>query len=504
MEARKENGDFFYDFGKHAFAILEIHLIATKEEKITVAIGEVLSGKNQIERNPGGSRIYREEQFTVLEGENSFMMKVSHPGYNDGTLTIDPDVLPFRYAEVRGCSSACVHVIQQAYFGTFEEDASCFKSTNVNLNKVWDLCKYTMKATTPFGVFIDGNRERQAYEGDDYINQLSYFVCMADFEIARNTIDRLFQFPTWPTEWQLAMIPIVCDYFLYSGDEANVRRWYSPLKRKCLLELADDSGLIAAENLDKDWYCPGFGKSFRLKDIVDWPQPERDHYEFGRINLVPNCWHYMALTRMAELAGMLKEPADQKFYQAAAAKSRAIIRKTMLKNGLFVDNPDSSHTSLHSCVFPVLWNIAEESEKPRMLELMKSKGMVCSVFVAQFLLECCCRNHMADYALELITSEGPRSWMNMIRRGATITMESWDDCYKPNQDWNHPWGAAPANIIVRELIGLKPTAPGFSAYECKPALNFLPDLTLKTPTIKGEMVLEIQDGHYKINGKKIK
>ena len=45
----------------------------------------------------------------------------------------------------------------------------------------------------------------------------------------------------------------------------------------------------------------------------------------------------------------------------------------------------------------------------------------------------------ADYGLQLLTSTGERSWYNMIRKGSTITMEAWDNKYKPNQDWNHAW-----------------------------------------------------------------
>ena len=64
-----------------------------------------------------------------------------------------------------------------------------------------------------------------------------------------------------------------------------------------------------------------------------------------------------------------------------------------------------------------------------------------------------------------MTSDSLRSWMNMIRKGATMAMEAWDDTFKPNQDWNHPWGAAPANMIPRGLFGIRPLKPGFAEFE---------------------------------------
>jgi len=40
--------------------------------------------------------------------------------------------------------------------------------------------------------------------------------------------------------------------------------------------------------------------------------------------------------------------------------------------------------------------------------------------------------------------------------------------YKPNSDWNHAWGAAPANIIPRQLWGIQPKVPGFKVVHIRP------------------------------------
>lgn len=491
-------GNYFFDFGKHWFAVLEIEAETSQEQEITLAVGEVLTPDGQINREPGGSRIYQEQKVWLKPGDNHVAMEMFHPGYNGGTLPIEPNAVPFRYAEVRGFSGP-VKAFQHAYYCNFDDSASDFECSSDNLNAIWALCKHSMKATTPFGKFIDGNRERQAYEGDTYINQLSYFVCMADAEIARDTIDRLFEFPTWPTEWWLAMIPIIHDYVLYTGDLENARRWYEPMKIKNLLAGVDENGLLNVGILPADFKCPGFGPAMKLRDIVDWPEPERDGYEFGTYNLVPNCWQYMALTRSAELAVLLGKDQDAAEFRQAAARLRRTIRETMLKNGLFTDNPESKHTALHSCIFPALWGVAEESEKPVILKLMQSKGMACSVFGAQFLLECCYENRMADYGLELMTAKGIRSWNNMMEKGATITMEAWDDSFKPNQDWNHPWGAAPGNIIVRYLCGIRPQEPAFRKFLVDPQPGSLKHFKVKTPTPHGAVLLEMSEpGRYRL------
>ena len=498
---RTEGGpnDRFFDFGKDYFAVLEIEAEAETAGEATLAVGEVLAPDGRIDRAPGGNRIYQEQTVELRPGHNRIAMTMYHPGYNAGTLPIEPNAVPFRYAEVRGFPGP-VKAFQHAYYCEFDDSASDFVSSSENLDRIWEFCKHTMKATTPFGVFIDGNRERQAYEGDTVINQLSYFVCQSNAEIARNTIDRLFAFPTWPTEWWLSMVAIIHDYALYTGDLENVRRWYELMKKKTLLDAVCANGLLDVTTLPPDFKCPGFGAAVKIRDIVDWPTGERDGYEFGTYNLVPNCWHCMALRRAARIAAWLDRPGDVKSFEAAADRSRTAIRKTMFKHGLFVDNPDSDHTALHSCIFPVLWGIAEETGKTASLALLQTKGMACSVFGAQFLLECCYENRLAEYGLSLILSDGIRSWNNMLAKGATITMEAWDDSFKPNQDWNHPWGAAPGNIIVRHIGGIRPLEPGFRKFTVDPQPGGLTHFRLKTPTPHGPVTLEMSaPGKYRLS-----
>ncbi len=92
-----------------------------------------------------------------------------------------------------------------------------------------------------------------------------------------------------------------------------------------------------------------------------------------------------------------------------------------------------------------------------------------------------------DYALELMIATHDRSWYNMIKVGSTITMEAWDMKYKPNSDWNHAWGAAPANIIPRYMWGIQPKIPGFGVVSIHPQMGSLKNSSIVVPTIKGQI-----------------
>ena len=119
--------------------------------------------------------------------------------------------------------------------------------------------------------------------------------------------------------------------------------------------------------------------------------------------------------------------------------------------------------------------------------------MACSVYGAQYLLEALFEAGEADHAVALMTAGNDRSWTHMIRDvGTTITLEAWDNKYKPNQDWNHAWGAAPANIIPRKLMGVEPLEPGFGKIQIRPQPGALEWAAMDAPTVRGPVHAEFK------------
>jgi hypothetical protein len=111
--------------------------------------------------------------------------------------------------------------------------------------------------------------------------------------------------------------------------------------------------------------------------------------------------------------------------------------------------------------------------------------MACSVYPAQYLLEGLFEHGDGAQALSLITAPTDRSWRHMADSGTTITWEAWDQKYKPNQDWNHAWGAAPANLLPRFVLGARPLAPGWRRARIRPNPGALTHAAGKVPTPLG-------------------
>jgi len=92
----------------------------------------------------------------------------------------------------------------------------------------------------------------------------------------------------------------------------------------------------------------------------------------------------------------------------------------------------------------------------------------------------------------LLTRDDRRSWANMIRSGSTISMEAWDSIYKPNLDWSHAWGAVPANIIPRYVLGVRPLLPGFGKILIRPQIGSLDAVQGFVPTVRGSVTVSVR------------
>jgi hypothetical protein len=293
------------------------------------------------------------------------------------------------------------------------------------------------------------------------------------------------------------------DYY-YSGDISLLRKYYGQLRNKTLIELARADGLISTTTgkvTDELMLKLGFSDTKqRLRDIVDWPpgqkdtgwklvnpEGERDGYEMVAVNTVVNCFFYENMRIMAEFAGILSQSSDQAYFGQMAAKVKSAINQKLFdqQKGVFTDGEGSSHASLHANMMALAFGIVPDNRLKSVSDFVKSRGMACSVYGSQYLLEGLYRSGEGQYALDLMRATTNRSWWNMIRVGSTITMEAWDMKYKPNSDWNHAWGAAPANIIPRQLWGIQPKTPGFATVRIHPQMGDLQFSTVKTPTLLG-------------------
>jgi hypothetical protein len=480
------------DFGRVAFGNLSLVPPANATGTITVHFGEAFAD-GRINRKPPGSVRYARTE-VALDGARPLIVAPAADKRNTAqpaAVLTPPDwgvVLPFRWVEIDGWPGKLLpdQIRRRAAFSSgWDDAAAAFNCSDEMLNRIWELCRYSIKATSFAGIYVDGDRERISYEADAYLNQLSQYYADGEVQLARDTFDRLMAHPTWPTEWAPHMIFMAYADWMETGDTNWLAPRYAGLKSKLQLDRARADGLITSSD-----------EQIKQGDLVDWPAGERDGFVFTHVNTVVNAFHLRALALMAELARALHQNADAEEYFTREAATWTAFQAELFDpaRGLYRDGEGTDHHSLHANLFPLAFGLVPVDRRTHIAQWLAGRGMKCSVYAAQYLLEGLFENHEASEAIALMTASGDRSWKHMVDSGTTITWEAWDQRYKPNQDWNHAWGAAPANLLPRFVLGVQPLEPGWKCATIRPHPGSLKSAGGKIPTPLGPVLVNWDNG----------
>ena len=488
--SKSDSNSILVDFGKVAFGNIQLHPPAGATGNITVHFGEK-SKAGRIDREPPGSVRYRAVTIE-LTGDESIV--VAPPADKRNTRRNEPPailtpkawgvVLPFRWVEIEGWPGELLpdHITRRAAFATtWDDDAASFESSDEMLNEIWNLCRYSIKATTFAGVYVDGDRERIPYEADAYLNQISHYATDNDAGMARRTFDHLMQHATWPSEWAPHMVFMAHADWMHTGDVDWIEPRYESLKTKLLLDRVAADGLVQSN-----------ANQQKKADIVDWPKTERDDFVFTKVNTVVNAFHLAALNRMVELARAIGKDDDAEDFERRSKRSLNAFQSQLFDTdtGLYRDGVETNHSSHHANFFPLAFDLAPINKRKIIVDWLSSREMPCSVYGAQYLLEALFQNGGEEKALQLITAATDRSWRHMVESGTSITWEAWDTKYKPNQDWNHAWGAAPANLLPRFVLGAQPLTAGWSRAVIRPCPGSLKYARGTIPTPRGSILID--------------
>jgi alpha-L-rhamnosidase len=490
-------GHWFIDFGNDAFGFATVHLNGNYSgTTVSFGLGELASG-NIVNTSPGATIRYQSGTFPLQNGDYTYTNRSSTGigGISPPTATYGI-VSPFRYLELAGVPGGVTlttnDVTQQRLQTEFDDRAATFNSSSAALNQVWGLCKYSMKALTFDGIYVDGERERTPYEADTYIHMLSSYAVNNDFTMARCSFEYLTNHLTWPTEWPLHMVFVAWADYQQTGDLYLMTRYYGFLTNKCLLLSRVDPmvGLVQS--------YPVSGNT-ASGDIIDWYRisgdgiGNTDGYVPEATNAVINAFYYRCMTIMTQVAQLTGHTADAANFAARASEVYSNYDKAFwnASSQSYIDGEGTTHSSADANFFPLAFGLVPTNKQATVVNYIHSRiaaknGMPAGVYGAQYMLEGLFLASDADTALDLMTTNGPRSWMNMINIGSTITDEAWSTADKSNEDWNHAWGAAAGNLIARYVLGLRPLAAGYGQVLIQPQLGqMLSYVQGMVPTIRG-------------------
>lgn len=492
------SGRVVYDFGRESFGWAE----ARGRGEAEIRMGELLGDDGGVEMNPGGT-IRAASAKLVLDGNFRRVPltpdKRNTTGGAEGAAIRLPEkfgtVMPIRFVETP--IGAEVRLVAVEW--PMDRTASAFSCDDPALERVYGFCKHSIIATSFAGMYVDGDRERIPYESDAYINQLGEYAVHAGPSLARKSHEYLMDHPTWPTEWRQHSIKMAWADWMRTGETNSLVRCYERLKsEKLLLGHVREDGIVLSGGERRR---NGKPNSRGLADIVDWPPCERDGFVFCDANAVVNAFHHSNLMEMADIAAAIGRTDDALDFRARAERLRSSFNRVFFdpSRGVYVDGEGTDHASLHANAAALAFGLVPPSAIDGVADFCISRGMACSPYFAQYLLEGLFNAGRADAAIDLMTASGDRGWLGMMDFGATVAMEAWSLDVKPNLDMNHAWSTAPLNIISRRLLGVEPMEPGFAKIRVAPMPGRLRRVEGKVPTPRGPVYVKIDGGRIEVD-----
>ncbi|MDX3865950.1 family 78 glycoside hydrolase catalytic domain [Streptomyces europaeiscabiei] len=468
------DGRWLVDLGREIVGGLALEVTGGAGDTVEVRLGEELNTDGTVKYQLRATNTYR-EVWTLRDGEQRF----EHWGYRG-----------FRWAELRTTLDLSKAVVTgRAWKLDWNDSDASFRSSDADLDRVWELCRYSIEATRGDLYTDTPTRERGPYEGDALINQLSEYGVQRSYALARWSNDYLVRKGTWPTEYRLMCAISAWEDYLATGDDRQLAKDYDLLTAKNLTSYLDSQGLVrkAAGSTSQD-----------LGDLVDWPAASRDGYVFTNVNTVVNAFQYAAFEALAGCAAALGKDADATALRGRADTLATAMRSTLLDSagGRFLDGVGTTHSAQHATAFPVALGVADALDDKvlsRLGDTLAAGGMKVSVYGSQFLLDALFRLGRSDAALALLTSTATNSWLHMLDAlKATIVTEAWDPALKSNMTLSHAWASAPANAVARHILGVQVTEPGAAGFRIRPRTGSLTEVDGTVPSLRGPVSVQVQ------------
>jgi hypothetical protein len=481
------------DMGSEVAGYPEITFEAPKGVRVDLAWSERLANRHVAADEPGGNYVAR---YFTRAGRQTWTLWGWH-GFR---------FLELRFSDSSGPVSFRADVVLST--AALRHDGA-LETPNEALNRLWGMGAYTWQLSTLDGTMDTPTREQREWVGDGEVQLLVNSVANGNLDIGRK-----FLLDVARDQRQDGAIPSVVahgyadtwviDDYMFSFVNAAHRYYLETGDRKLLEEIYPN--IIRTMN----WFrslqqSDGYLGAMPYWVFLDWSNPDKQG-----VSSILNALYVHAQENAAELADAMGDKQS-----AAWLRSNAIhIRNTWHERfwnpvrGLYVDatlnGKQSERVSQLANADAVLFQLAPKELVPAILQritdtrtlktqsldattlqLVQAKDLDFGRDVVQaqtygmyFVLEALIRNGMEEKAL----SEIERLWGPMREAGNGTF---WEQFNQANGTSCHAWSATPTYILTSVLLGVQPTAPGYSALTIAPRPSGLSWARGRVPTPRG-------------------
>lgn len=443
VSVQKYNDGVLYDFGKELFGFLYVSDVKASES-IHVSYGESLEEAVDVENSI---------LFEDVSGENRYKLRQR----------------AFRYIYLTDAENANIHA--ELEYLPIEYKGS-FRCDDEDVNKIWDVCAYTLHLNMREVLTEAIKRDRWLWGGDAYqafkFNNYLFF----DKEIVRrSTIALRGKEPfnehiNTITDYSLYWVIGLHEYYVTYGDIEFIKNIYD--KAVSLMEFCeareDDKGFIVKKN--NDWI------------FVDWSDIDKDGAVCAEqmLYIAAN----KAMAALTRLVGADPSSYEEKYSRLIETTNKFFWNE---EKGAYIDCYESgkNHISRHANVFAILYDVANEEQKAKIIENVLENDKITKIttpYFEGFELDVMGKIGHFDFIENVIKTY----WKGMLDLGATTVWEEYNPNLSGAQHYEmygnkygkslcHAWGASPIYLLGKYYLGVTPTSSGYETFEVKPYLG---------------------------------
>ena len=479
------NNSILVDFGKETFGFIKLHGLKGKGD-ITIYYGES-----------------KEEALSKEGAVTLDKLTVDDPVGKDSVMTLSK---AFRYINIIREGNVHFDDVSMLYEYADLKDKGSFSCNDAEINKIYDVAKYTLHLSTR-EFFIDGiKRDRWVWSGDAYQSYLMNYYLMNDNGTVTRTMyalrgkdpvtGHINTIMDYTFYWFLG----IYDYYLYSGDKTFILQNYDRMKSLMdyVLGRRNKDGLL--EGLPGDWIFIDWAAGLSKKGEVSFEQ-----LLFAR-----------SLETMALCADIVNDKQGSSQYKTLATNLRKKLfdlywndSKQALVHSR-VDGKQTDNVTRYSNMFAIFFDYFNEQQKQAVKKsvlLNNNVQKITTPYMRFYELEALCAMGEQNYVLK----EMKDYWGGMLKLGATSFWEEYNPAKKGAEHYAmygrefgkslcHAWGASPIYLLGKYYLGVKPTSSGYATYIVEPDLGGLQWMQGKVPTPSGDIDLRVSTSEIKITG----
>jgi alpha-L-rhamnosidase len=348
------------------------------------------------------------------------------------------------------------------------------------------------------GIEGQGIADTLGSNGNDYVKQSLLTLITSSKQGGGLNADTLFRTGPYSNSYSSWTLDAATEYYRNTGDTAFARQVLPWLEGQLSYDttLVNGSGLIVT------------GASISTTNGgYDW-----DFYDGAKTGVVTayNALYYRALQDVAYIESSLGDAAKAAAYNQTAARVRDAVNANLLNpaTGTYYLS-DSDHATLaqDANALAVLFGIAPANDVPKILNSLKTLwgphgsepysgttySNLISPFITAFEVE-------ADY-LAGDTSDAERllglTWNQMIDPGNPFyTGTMWENigpdgtATEARTSLAHGWASGPTPIMISDVLGVQPVAPGYQTFTVDPHPGSLRWAQGTVPTPYGQIAVQ--------------